>query len=55
LISTPDTDAHDLLTMTDAMIAANVDTLQSVGIKTTADDLFDTSVLEEVYQGKNRV
>jgi ABC-type nitrate/sulfonate/bicarbonate transport system substrate-binding protein len=55
LISTPDTDAHGLLTMTDAMIAANVDTLQSVGIKTTADDLFDTSVLEEVYQGKNRV
>lgn len=55
LISTGDTDAHGLLTMTGEMIAANVETLGNVGIKTTADDLFDTSLLEEIYQGKSRI
>jgi ABC-type nitrate/sulfonate/bicarbonate transport system substrate-binding protein len=55
LISTSDTEEHGLLSMTDEMIAANVETLGRVGIQTTAEDLFDTSVLEEVYQGENRL
>jgi ABC-type nitrate/sulfonate/bicarbonate transport system substrate-binding protein len=55
LISTSDTEKNGLLSMTDEMIAANVETLGRVGIQTTAEDLFDTSVLEEVYKDGTRL
>jgi ABC-type nitrate/sulfonate/bicarbonate transport system substrate-binding protein len=47
LIETPETRKNGLLTMSQSGIDANIATMQSVGIKITAKDLFDTSLIEE--------
>jgi ABC-type nitrate/sulfonate/bicarbonate transport system substrate-binding protein len=46
---TPDTEANGLFTMTSDLIAANIDTLALVGYDITAEQLFDLSLLDEVY------
>jgi ABC-type nitrate/sulfonate/bicarbonate transport system substrate-binding protein len=55
LISTPETQKNGLLTMSAAGIAANIATMKSVGITVSANDLFDTTVLADVFQGKSEI
>ena len=52
LVQTDETKAHGLLIMTDAGIAQNMTTLKNSGISAVKDDLFDTSILAEVYSAK---
>jgi ABC-type nitrate/sulfonate/bicarbonate transport system substrate-binding protein len=49
LVQTDETKAHGLLIMTDAGIAQNMTTLKNSGIDAVQDELFDTSILAEVY------
>lgn len=49
LIVTADTDANGLFTMTDELIQENLKVLAKTGVEITADQLFDLSLLEEVY------
>jgi ABC-type nitrate/sulfonate/bicarbonate transport system substrate-binding protein len=49
LIVTADTKANGIFTITDDLIAKNVETLGKSGITVTADKLFDLSALKEVY------
>ncbi|MDP9844883.1 ABC transporter substrate-binding protein [Streptosporangium lutulentum] len=55
VIEAGDAKANGLLTMSAKGIADNIATLNSIGIKATADELFDTSVLSDVYAGKTRL
>jgi ABC-type nitrate/sulfonate/bicarbonate transport system substrate-binding protein len=50
LIITPDTQANGLLTMTDDLVAENIDTLALSDITITAEELFDLSLLAEIYE-----
>jgi ABC-type nitrate/sulfonate/bicarbonate transport system substrate-binding protein len=50
LISTPETQKNGLFTVTDELIAENIKTLGIGGLKLTADQLFDFSLLEAVYK-----
>jgi len=50
LISTSDTKANGLFTVTPALIEANLKTLATGGLKLTADQLFDLSLIEEIYK-----
>jgi ABC-type nitrate/sulfonate/bicarbonate transport system substrate-binding protein len=50
LIVSSDTKTNGLLTITDALIAENIEALGKVGVKVTAKQLFDLSLLAEVYQ-----
>jgi ABC-type nitrate/sulfonate/bicarbonate transport system substrate-binding protein len=50
LVVSDDTKKHGILTMTPALIAANIATLNAAGIKVTASQLFDMSLVNEVYQ-----
>jgi ABC-type nitrate/sulfonate/bicarbonate transport system substrate-binding protein len=52
LVADADTKAHGLLTLTPAKMASTVATLQKAGIKTSVAELFDLSLLAEVYDGK---
>ena len=52
LLVTPDTEANGLLTMSEEKIRSNLDTIDGLGIA-ASDDLFDTSILEAIYQGKS--
>lgn len=49
LVSTDETDANGLLTMSDELMQQNVDALVAAGYDLTVEDYFDTSLLEEVY------
>lgn len=49
LVVSADTRANGLFTMTDALIEQNITALRAAGIEITADQLFDLSVLAEVY------
>lgn len=49
LMVTADTEANGLFTMTDDLIDANIETLALCGFDITADELFDFSLLAEVY------
>jgi ABC-type nitrate/sulfonate/bicarbonate transport system substrate-binding protein len=49
LVQTDETKAHGLFVMTDAGIAQNMKTLKQSGIDAVQDELFDASVLTEVY------
>jgi ABC-type nitrate/sulfonate/bicarbonate transport system substrate-binding protein len=49
LIISADTKANGLFTMTDALIAENIEALGRAGTPITADKLFDLSLLKEVY------
>lgn len=49
LIWTDETKANGIFTLTDELIAKNIETLGKAGLTITATDLFDMSLLEEVY------
>ncbi|GAA1456678.1 ABC transporter substrate-binding protein [Williamsia maris] len=49
LVVSADTRANGLLTMTDALIAQNIEALAKAGYTIAAADIFDMSVLSEVY------
>lgn len=49
LVVSADTQANGLFTMTDALIEQNIAALATAGIEITADQLFDLSILEEIY------
>ena len=49
LVQTEETAANGLFTISDAMIAQNLATLEAAGYTITADQLFDMSLLAEVY------
>jgi ABC-type nitrate/sulfonate/bicarbonate transport system substrate-binding protein len=49
LIVSADSIANGLFTMTDDLIAANIKALGLTGVTITADQLFDLSILKEVY------
>ena len=50
LISTPDTDANGLLTITPQLQDESVASLALTGIELDADELFDTTLIDEVYE-----
>ncbi|MEU4574456.1 ABC transporter substrate-binding protein [Nonomuraea sp. ATR24] len=50
LVVTPDAKANGLFTMTPELIAQNVESLGKAGLAVKAEQLFDLSVLDEVYQ-----
>ena len=50
LVQTDETAANGLFTISDAMIAQNLATLKAAGYTITADQLFDMSLLKEVYE-----
>lgn len=50
LIVSSDTKKNGLFTLTDELVASNVEALGKVGVKVTAKQLFDLSLLAEVYQ-----
>ncbi|PXW27970.1 UNVERIFIED_CONTAM: ABC-type nitrate/sulfonate/bicarbonate transport system substrate-binding protein [Williamsia faeni] len=49
LVISDDTKANGLLTMTDALIDLNIEALAKAGYDITADQIFDMSLIEEVY------
>jgi ABC-type nitrate/sulfonate/bicarbonate transport system substrate-binding protein len=51
LIETDETKENGIGTMSEAGIAINIETLKKSGIEASAEDLFDTSLLEEIYPG----
>jgi ABC-type nitrate/sulfonate/bicarbonate transport system substrate-binding protein len=51
LIQTDETKQNGLLTMSETGIAQNIETLKNTGIDTTADEIFDTSLIEEATAG----
>lgn len=50
LVVSDDTKANGLLTMTDELIAENIEALGKAGYKITADQIFDMSLIKEVYE-----
>ncbi|MEO3782042.1 ABC transporter substrate-binding protein [Actinocorallia sp. B10E7] len=50
LILTEDTKKNGLFTITPELVAKNIETLKFAGLEVTAEQLFDLSVLEEVYK-----
>ena len=49
LVATAETKTNGLFTISDASVAANLKSLGSMGITVTADQLFDLSLVKEVY------
>lgn len=49
LISTPDTEANGLFTITDELQQQTVDSLAAAGWEVSVDELFDTTILDEIY------
>ncbi|MGK2874898.1 MAG: ABC transporter substrate-binding protein [Nocardioides sp.] len=49
LVNTDETAANGIFTMSDSMIADNMDSIAAAGIELSAEDLFDTSFVEAVY------
>jgi ABC-type nitrate/sulfonate/bicarbonate transport system substrate-binding protein len=50
LISTEDTEANGLFTITDELKEQTVASLGAAGWEVEVDDLFDTSIIEEIYE-----
>ncbi|KQM24098.1 MULTISPECIES: ABC transporter substrate-binding protein [Frigoribacterium] len=50
LILTEDVNANGLFTMTDELVAENIASLKAMGTDVSADDLFDLSIIKEVYE-----
>lgn len=50
IIVSPDTEKNGLFTVTPALIEENIKTLAIGGTKITAAELFDLSLLEEIYK-----
>lgn len=49
IIVTAETDANGLFSMSDALVKANIDALAAMGYTIAAKDLFDLTLLDEVY------
>ncbi|QWC84336.1 ABC transporter substrate-binding protein [Nocardioidaceae bacterium] len=49
LISTDDTEANGLFTITPELQQQTVDSLEAAGWTVTVDELFDTSIIDEIY------
>jgi len=49
LISTPDTEANGLFTITDALKKQSVASLAAAGWDVSVEDLFDTTIIDEIY------
>jgi ABC-type nitrate/sulfonate/bicarbonate transport system substrate-binding protein len=49
LVVSPDTEANGLLTLTDELIGEIIAALAALDITITAEDLFDMSLLSEIY------
>jgi ABC-type nitrate/sulfonate/bicarbonate transport system substrate-binding protein len=49
LVQTTETETNGLLTMSEKLMSENVEILELAGYDLTAEQLFDTSLLEEVY------
>nr|WP_026239938.1 ABC transporter substrate-binding protein [Parafrankia discariae] len=52
LILTADTKANGLFTVTDKLVEENIETLGIAGVSITAEELFDLSIIKELYQEK---
>jgi ABC-type nitrate/sulfonate/bicarbonate transport system substrate-binding protein len=50
LISTPDTEANGLFTITDALMEQTIESLAAAGWDVSVEDLFDTSIIDEIYE-----
>ena len=50
LMSTPETAKNGLFTISDTLKQQTVDSLAAAGWKVSAEDLFDTSIIEEIYE-----
>lgn len=50
LISTPETESNGLFTISDELKQQTVDSLGAAGWKVSVDDLFDTSIIDEIYK-----
>jgi ABC-type nitrate/sulfonate/bicarbonate transport system substrate-binding protein len=50
LINTEDTEANGLLTVTDELVDETVESMALAGVETSGDELFDLSILDEVYE-----
>ena len=50
LISTPDTEANGLFTITDELKQQTVDSLAAAGWEVTVDELFDTTIIDGIYE-----
>jgi len=50
LISTEETEANGLFTISDELKEQTVASLAAAGWKVSADDLFDTSIIDEIYE-----
>ncbi|WP_432493825.1 ABC transporter substrate-binding protein [Kineococcus gypseus] len=50
LVVSDDTRANGLFTMTDALVEENLGALSAMGVEITAGQLFDLSLLDEVYE-----
>lgn len=55
LVQTPETDKNGLFTMSREGIEKNVAMIKALGVETTAEELFDTSIIEEALGGKTRL
>lgn len=49
LISTEETEANGLFTISDALKQQTVDSLAAAGWEVTVDELFDTTIIDEIY------
>ena len=50
LISTPDTEANGLFTITDELKQQTVDSLAAAGWEVSVDELFDTTIIDGIYE-----
>lgn len=50
LISTPETEANGLFTISDELQQQTVDSLAAAGWDVSVEDLFDTSIIDEIYE-----
>lgn len=55
LVETEETKKNGLFTMSKAGIDANIKIINDSGVPTKAEELFDTSIIEEVFGGKTRL
>ena len=55
LVATPDAVKNGLFTMSKEGIDANIAAIQAVGVKVTAEELFDTSILKEAFGDKTKL
>jgi ABC-type nitrate/sulfonate/bicarbonate transport system substrate-binding protein len=52
LVLTEETKANGLFTITDELLAENIETLKLAGVDLTAEKLFDLSIIKELYEEK---